>query len=180
MVHYFVVHGWQSKMVDFPWQHWVVSSQGSNYDGTLFWGPWVTNQDGKHPMATLSGIKSGLQYMMVHYLVIHRWQTKMVDFPWQHWVVSNQGCNKRKVVIGDFLFAINSLANESFSEQIALWVLELGIWGILMPGYLDLFSGGTRNTFCIQAVISFAVLNWCCVGAPSTVEGATFAKLELS
>ena len=38
------------------------------HNGTLFWGPWMTLQDGQFPMATLSVIKSVQQYTMVHYL----------------------------------------------------------------------------------------------------------------
>ncbi len=56
-----------------PWKERTTNTEwyqirAAVHDGTLFWGPWVTIQDGGLPMATLSGIKSGQQYMMVHYL----------------------------------------------------------------------------------------------------------------
>ncbi len=117
----------QFNMANFPWQYWVVSSQGTDtwwytifglmedysrwqifhgntewhqvrtpiHDDTLFLGSWRTIQGGRFSMATLSGIESGHQYMMVHYFWAHRGQFKMADFPWQHWVVSSQGSNTR-------------------------------------------------------------------------------------
>ena len=54
------------------------------HNGSLFLGPWRTIKHGKFSMATLSGIKSGHRYMMVHYFWAHGGLFKMADFPWQH------------------------------------------------------------------------------------------------
>ncbi len=76
-------------------QHWVVSSQGSNTQ-------WYTilNSMSDNPRWWISHgntewyqVKAAIHN--VQYFESHGWQSKMVDFPWQHWVELCQGSNTR-------------------------------------------------------------------------------------
>ncbi len=85
--------GWQSKMVDFSCQHWVVSSQGSNTQWFTTWSSMGNNPTWWISHGNTEWYQIRVAIHNGHYFELHGWQSKMVDFSWQHWVVSSHGSN---------------------------------------------------------------------------------------